>query len=146
MPYPLSNEFVDNLDDSMTLPDEKFNPVYAEQILESRSKVFAAMCKATGLRNNYSDYDELTAEKFMSYKSITKKMMAEWLESICVILNAYTAPVLDSASNMAEELKSLKDEKISDQKTIIELQEKLIVKKEEELNTVNPLNTKDKFP
>ena len=136
MPFPLSNEYVDNLDDSMTMPDEKFNPVYAEQILESRNKIFAAMCKATGTRNNHAHYDELTAEKFMSYKSITKKMMAEWLETICVILNAYASPVLTSATTSAEELKNLKDEKISDQKTIIELQEKLIEKNEEELHSM----------
>ena len=136
MPYPLSNEYVDNLDDSMTLPDEKFTPVHAEQILESRNKIFATMCKATGMRDLHADYDDLTAEKFMSYKSITKKMMAEWLETMCVILNAYAVPLLNSATNTAEKLDSLKDEKIADQNKIIELQKKLIEKNEEELLSV----------
>ena len=63
-------------------------------------------------------------------------MMSEWLETVCVILNAYASPVLDAANNMAEELGKLKDEKISDQQKIIVLQEELIKKKEEELTSV----------
>ncbi len=51
-------------------------------------------------------------------------------------INTYCAPVLVSASELPDSINKLKDEKITDQKTIIDLQSKLIEKKNEELVTV----------
>ncbi len=58
------------------------------------------------------------------------------METVCCILNSYCAPVLDSASKLPESIDKLKDEKIADQKSIIDLQSKLIEKKYQELGTV----------
>ena len=127
MPMPLSNQYIDVMDDDMCL-DDKFNPLYVNQILDSRNRIFDAMCRETGC----TEYDQLRSYMFDS-RNITKNMLSEWLETVCRILDAYAAPVLSVAVTEHETLKS---EKIADQQRIIELQEKLIEKKESELDSV----------
>ena len=133
MPMPLSNQYIDVMDEDM-IEDRTFDPAYVGQLLESRSKIFDTMCRETGC----TDYDQLRTYMFDT-RSITKSKLAEWLETVCCILDQYAVPVLNSACTMSTELGSLKSERIADQKKIIELQEKIIEKKNsqvEEMKTV----------
>ena len=131
MPMPLSNQYIDVMDDDMCEELETFDPLYVGQILDSRNKIFDAMCKETGC----SQYDQLRSYMFDT-RSITKTMLAEWLETVCRILDAYAEPVLTAACNMTKEVGALKNSRIEDQKKIIELQEELIKKKDLELDSV----------
>ena len=127
-----NNTYRDVLDDAMC-EDEKFNPVYVEQILGARTRIFDEMCKATGTPD--TEYNELCSAKFNA-RSVTKKMLADWLEAVCCIFDEYTTPVLANSLKTAADLDTMKDEKINDQKKIIDLQEKIIEKKEAELQSV----------
>ena len=108
-----------------------FKSQYVDQILASRDSIFNEMCKASDVE----DFTDLRAVK-LNKRTVSKDKLCEWLESLCCILDSYCAPVLASASELPDSINKLKDEKISDQKTIIELQRKLIDKKDDELGTV----------
>ena len=69
----------------------------------------------------------------MSKRNVTNEKLCEWLETVCCILDRFSLPWLHNAVPLTEELPKLKDEKISDQKTIIDLQKQLIEKNEEQI-------------
>lgn len=127
----LCNQYVETLDDMMTFPNQKFNPVFAEQLLNSRSSVLDDMCSATGAK----DYLQLRSEK-LNVRTITKEKLCVWLETVVSILDSFCAPVLRAAAELPGVIDQLKDDKIVAQDTIIELQGKLIEKKEQELGSV----------
>ena len=60
--------------------------------------------------------------------------MAEWLNTAIFLLGQCCLPLMSSARKTVEQLQ---EEKICDQRTVIELQEKLISKKDEELGVVS---------
>ncbi|KAL5268986.1 hypothetical protein ACHWQZ_G002719 [Mnemiopsis leidyi] len=66
--------------------------------------------------------------------SVTKAQMAEFLFTAVYLLDHCCLPLMSSATSQIE---TLQEEKISDQKTIINLQQDLISKKNEELGEVS---------
>ena len=128
---PLSNKYVENLDEDMTFPDQKFKSIYVEQILNAQNSLLDDMCQATGV----TDYTHLRSDKLNS-RNITKEKLGAWLETFVSIVGLYCAPVLTSATKLPDIIDQLKDEKIADQMTVIELQGKLIEKKSEDLASV----------
>ena len=72
----------------------------------------------------------------MAKKTVTRDMLTDWLETACWILNVFAVPLLESAVDMSEEYQKLKDKKIEAQKCIIELQNRLIEKKDAEISSV----------
>ena len=113
------------------MEDETFKSIYVGQLMEAKNKIFETMCNDTGVTYN----DELRLAT-LDTRRVTKTTLAEWLETVCRILDAFATPVLNSAVAMESELGTLKNERIADQKKIIELQEKIIEKKDLELDTV----------
>ena len=96
-------------------------------------------CEITKLQTCNKNIRNTTYTKFpetLDTRKVTKNTLAEWLETVCRILDAFATPVLNSAVAMESELGTLKNERIADQKKIIELQEKIIEKKDLELDTV----------
>ena len=86
------------------------------------------MCKMYGVK---TPLDLLP--NVLTKPSISKAQLSEWLFTTIYILDKCSTPLLSYA---ARDVKTLKDEKIDDQKKIIELQDKLINKKEEELQSM----------
>ena len=72
----------------------------------------------------------------MNKRSVTKEKLCDWLETVCRILDQFSIPWLNIATPLAEEVQTLKDEKIADQKTIIDLQSNMIDKSEDQLKSV----------
>ena len=69
----------------------------------------------------------------LNKQSVTKAQMAEFLFTAVYLLDHCCLPLMSSATSQIE---TLQEEKIADQKTIIQLQQDLISKKNEELGEV----------
>ena len=69
-------------------------------------------------------------------KKANKDQLSSWLEVLIVALDSHTVPYLKSTCQDAERVEQLKEEKISDQATIINLQTQLIDEKELQIKTV----------
>ena len=90
------------------------------------------MYKSSRARN--SNYLSTTC---LNNPSITKEQLIEWLYSAVVLLDRCSVPLMSVACIIqSEELEELKNDKINDQKKIIDLQDKLIAKKDDELLAV----------
>ncbi len=126
--YPLTNEYTALVDDEMIECQEGFKPYYVDQLLQAKDKLCNDMCKST----SQQDFDDLQYVN-LNKKTITKDKLCVWLESAICLLNSFCAPVLSEAQS---DIVKLKEEKVSDQKKIIQLQDKLIEKKDEELEAV----------
>ena len=81
-------------------------------------------------------YSDIRTINLLSKRSLTREKLANWLEVVCCILDQHAIPWLEKASPLTEELGKLKDDKISDQEKIINLQNKVIEKQEESLKSV----------
>lgn len=127
---PLNNKHLENLDDGM-VENGQFKAMYVDQIENAKISILQEMSSAVKV----TDFDDLRAEN-LNQKNISKAQLCGWLETVCCILDKYAVPVLNSGSSLPEEISNLKDEKISDQKSIIDLQQKLIAKKDEDMKTV----------
>ena len=126
---PLDNEHVNNLE--TILHGDPFKDVLVDQIVKARDSIFNEMCSEMGI----SDFQNVR-DVYLNKRNITKDKLISWLETVCFILDTYSVPLLKNAVTVAERADDLKEEKISDQKSIIELQQKLIEKKDAELNNV----------
>ena len=72
----------------------------------------------------------------LNCREIKKEQLAEWLYTAYYLLDRCSLPLMGLAAKQNGQLEKLKNEKISDQEKIIELQNKLIEKKDEELIVV----------
>lgn len=127
---PLDNEHLDMLDDDMLLGDQ-FKSRYVDQIAAARDSIFNKMQKTA----NTIDYQDMRAVK-LNNPNITKATLCDWLETVCCILDTYAVPMLQNAHPLPDNISKLRDEKISDQAVIIDLQGKLIEKKDDEIKSV----------
>ncbi len=110
---------------------EPFRGMFVEQVIQARGSVFDEMCKEM----NVVQYGDVRA-KNMAKKTITREKLTSWLETVCFILDSCAVPLLEKGVDVLRTAEELKSEKVTDQKTIIELQGKLIDKREEELAAV----------
>ncbi|KAL5261182.1 hypothetical protein ACHWQZ_G007027 [Mnemiopsis leidyi] len=67
---------------------------------------------------------------------VTREQTCEWLEAVSCILDSFCVPLLQNGASLVSVVEQLKEEKVSDQNTIIELQGRLLGKKEEELRVL----------
>ena len=72
----------------------------------------------------------------MAKKTITRDKLISWVETLNRILDGHVVPLLEIAVEMQSEYQKLKDEKIKDQEMIIHLQNQLVEKKDEEINSM----------
>ncbi len=105
--------------------------MYVEQVIRGRDSVFDEMCQEM----NINDYRDIRAAN-MGKKAITKDKLAGWLETVCCILDSYAVPLLEKGESLLERIDLLQEEKIKDQTTIINLQSKVIEKREDELSAM----------
>ena len=127
---PLENEHIKNLDQ----PGENviFHRTFVEQVKIARNSVFGDICLETCV----PEYTDIRLTNLLAKRSVTKEKLASWLETVCFILDQYAIPGLDKATLLSDEVESLKNEKISDQRKIISLQGQLIDKHEDNVKSV----------
>ena len=78
---------------------------------------------------------QLTAES-LNHGKLTKGQLSEWLYTAFYLLDRCCLPLMGLAAKQTTQLDQLKSEKIRDQEKIIQLQNQLIEKKEEEIKVV----------
>ena len=127
---PLDNDFVKNLE--FPSGDVAFHRTCVDQLKQARSSIFDQICREKFVPH----YTDIRFDYLLAKRSITKEKLATWLETVCCVLDQYAIPWLEKTALFPEELGKLKDEKISDQETIINLQNKVIEKQEESLKSV----------
>ena len=128
------NKYLENLDDEMAMnfSELKFRSMYAEQIFGAQTMLLNDMRQAAGVQNS-----NLLRKDTLNKPRITKDMLCNWMETLIDILGVYCSPLLTSATNLQNEIDQLKDEKISDQNTVIDkLQGQLIEMKSDDLTSV----------
>ena len=136
---PLENETVKRL----TEPTEfqEFHEQYVKQVEKARDGIFIDICN--GIKLSDFDHRYVAARYLGNSRHVTKEKLAGWLETVAHILDQYCIPWLQKAAPLAEEVRqlrsdvgSLKAENADYQKRIIDLQNQLIVKQEEQLTSV----------
>ena len=125
---PLQNKHVEVLDEMF---GSDFKELFVEQIVKARDSIFEEMCQEM----NVNDFQNVRAVN-MTKKTVTKEKLCGWLETVCCILDTFSVPLLSSAVPLAKRVEKLKDEKICDQKSIIDLQKKVIEISQEGLKAV----------
>ena len=106
--------------------DGVFNGDYVRHVRSATSILLDDMCKMTGDNDSYKLFPAT-----LNKPSIPKAQLVEWLYSAVFLLDRCSLPLMDLAVDQKAELDELKDEKIGDQKKIIQLQSRLIEKKGE---------------
>ena len=106
---------------------------------DANEKIIEDLCEVV----NVEQYGELTATKLKGAKGLTKEQLSGYLATVCRLLGKFVKTQLmkdedlkDDMGAWKREADRLKDEKLADQTTIIELQGKLIQSKEEQLKSV----------
>ena len=123
-----ADKYLDTFDVSGVGEDRIFDEDYVNEVKEASELLFGDMCKMYGVKTPLD-----LSPNVLTKPSISKAQLSEWLFTTIYILDKCSTPLLSYA---ARDVKTLKDEKIDDQKKIIELQDKLINKKEEELQSM----------
>ena len=126
-----SNKYLGDIYDTEVGEDGRFTENYVNQLKTACNGLFSDMCKSSGVKETFNLYSPC-----LNKPTITKAHLIEWLTATTYLLEHCGLPLLDSAVEQKSELDDLKNEKIADQKKIIQLQEQLIEKKDKELNTV----------
>ena len=105
------------------------------QVITASECVFRDMHKEL----NLGDFTHIRQSHF-NKRTVPKEKLAEWLETVCHILDSFSIPLLKNAMSNMDSIKKrvddLQKEKINDQKEIIQLKDKIIEKKSDELNEV----------
>ncbi len=126
----LKNKYLENLNDCVG-NDDYFCGDYVQQVTTASRKLFDNMRQKSGVKSA----DDLRACNW-NKSSITKAELIDWLETAVYLLDSVSLPLLSLTTEQKEELDILKNEKIGDQRKIIELQENLIKEKDVKINTV----------
>ena len=112
-------------------PGEKqFQRMFVNQVEKAKNSVFDEITKEICGSSNHI---YLANRYFGNRKSVTKEKLGMWLETVCHILNEYCIPWLQRAD---DDIQKLNNEKLVDQTKIIDLQNQLIEKQEEQLSAV----------
>ena len=109
--------------------DNHFGEDNLRELNKSCSSLLSDMCNVYGC-----DDPKKFSPDVLNKNNVVKAQMAEWLFTAIHLLEECCVPLMSSARKTIEQLQ---EEKISDQRTVIELQEKLINKKERELGSVS---------
>ena len=122
------------IEDCEFVPEHPFMHDYVSQVVESTGNLFEDICDRLDL--NSVRERQLVQKKKLDNRSITKAKLIEWLENACYLLDTCANSLLQKAAKKVEKTEQLLEEKIDDQKSIIELQQKLLNQKEEGLKCV----------
>jgi hypothetical protein len=112
-------------------PGEKqFQRMYVRQVEKAKNSIFDEISKEVC---NSNDHIYIASRYFKNKKGITKEKLGEWLETVCHLLDEFCLPWLQRAD---DDIQTLNCEKLADQRKVIDLQNQLIVKQEEQLSAV----------
>ena len=109
--------------------DNHFGEFNLREVHKVCNSMFSDMCNVYGSDNP----KELTPE-VLNKNTVVKAQMAEWLCTAIHLLDHCCLPLMSSARKTIEDLH---EEKICDQKEVIELQKRLISKNDRELGLVS---------
>ena len=126
---PIDNNHTEGLDDVV---GEPFKELYVRQIITARDSIFDEMCAELKIENHHH-----VQACFLNRKTVTKDKLVRWLETVSFILDSFCVPLLESAVPIANRISKLQEEKIEDQAKIIQLQQDLIAKRDNELKAVH---------
>ena len=110
-----------------------FKGRYVEQVVTSMESVLDEVCEEIGVDDQYH---KITTENLTSKTKLTRNKLAFWLETVKYLLNNRAMPLLEKAVHVQDQVERLQREKIRDQETIIQLQNKLIEKRDEQIDSV----------
>ena len=108
--------------------EDPFNPRHAEQVSRAMHMLLTDMCTASGV-NTFDDLKPANINKPV----VTKKRLCIWVSAFAYMMNRFANPHLQMA---VERLDAINNELAAEQKNVIELQSKLIEKRDEELSLV----------
>ena len=124
------------VDDAMAENGE-FLTEYVNQIHMATDSIFKEIRSKIGIQHN----DDVRFNN-LNQRSVPRETSSEWLEVVCRILDNYCGPLLQSAVETATDNQMFRKEKITDTTKIIELQEKLLSKQEEDMAKISDLRLK----
>ena len=138
---PLDSDHLKGLDKPTEL--QQFDAQYVKQIELARQSIFVEICNDIGV--GY-DHRFIAARYLKNLEGITKGKIAEWLETVCHILDMFSIPWLQKAAPLSEEVHDLRIEAATLKTensmyhyltvSIITLQNQLIEKQDEQLKSV----------
>ncbi len=105
--------------------DDPFNPRHAEQVQRALSSLLTEMCVVSGVQ----DFDDLIPSN-LNKRNVSKEKLCQWLGAFAHMMNKFANPHLQMA---VERLDEMNTEILSGKKNVIDLQAKLIEKRDEEL-------------
>ena len=108
------------------------NLLYVSQTLSARDSIFKEMYEEL----NVHDGSSLKQNDFIK-RTVPKEKLAQWLETVCQILDSYSVPLIRNAVGLidrcSKRIDQLQNEKIGDQEKIIQLQAEIMEMKSNEL-------------
>ena len=111
----LHNVHVNQLD---TVVNGEFNMLNVSQVITATDSVFREMSKELNIDN-----DCMIKQAHLNKRTVPKEKLAEWLETVCYILDSFSVPLLKNAVSSidlsAKRIDELQKEKIEDQNKII---------------------------
>ncbi|KAL5249965.1 hypothetical protein ACHWQZ_G015891 [Mnemiopsis leidyi] len=124
-----ASKYLDEIEETSIGTDNHFCEENVREVQESSRMLVNDICKVFGAESlkNFTP-------AMMNKPSVVKAQMAEWLFSAIHLLDQCSLPLM---SNARVQLENLQEEKIADQKNIINLQNELISQKNEELGLVS---------
>ena len=108
--------------------DDPFNPRHAEQVSRAMNDLLTDMSVVSGVKT----YNDLTPQN-LNKRSVSKEKLCQWASAFAQMMNKFANPHLQMA---VERLDKINAELLEEKKTVIDLQAKLIEKRDEELSSL----------
>ena len=124
-----ASKYLEGIGDTGIGTDNHFGKVNLREVQRVCNTMVSDICRVYGC----DDLEKLLPEALIK-TNVVKAQMAEWLYTAIDPLNHCCLPLMSSARRTIE---NLQEEKICGQTTVIELQKKLINKKDDELGLVS---------
>ena len=105
--------------------DDHFNPRHAEQVSRAFHDLLTEMCVVSGVQT----YKEWTPSN-LNKRGVTKERLCQWASAFAYMMDQFANPHWQMA---VERLDKISSELLSEKKNVIDLQAKLIEKRDEEL-------------
>lgn len=124
-----AKKYLDEIMETGIGTDNNFCEENLREVYKATRTMCNDLCRVYGVEDPKKLFPEV-----LNKNSIVKAQMAEWLFSAIFLLDHCCMPLMSSAKCQIEKLQ---EEKIYDQKEVIDLQKELITKKDNELSSVN---------
>ena len=115
--------------------DGQFDMLKVSHVITETDSIFRKIQQELNLK----DYERIR-QSHLNERHVSKENLAEWLETVCNILDSFSVPLLKNAMSTFEttskRIDEFQREKIDDQRKIIQLGDEVLDKRSEELNDV----------